>query len=84
MELETRQGYSVSLQISKGGNIEAGKDFDLGGDLFYVKNISGDTLTDVELVLASGGTFVTNIESGWNCEMVKKVINAPSGLQWGY
>lgn len=84
MELETRQGYTVSLQISDGGNIEAGRDFSLGGKIFYLKNISGDTLADVEIVLASGKSFVTNLESGWNCEMVKQVNNAPAGLQWGY
>lgn len=84
MKFETRQGYSVSMQISEGGNIEAGHDFSLGGEIFYLKNISGDTLEDVELVLASGKSFVTNLEAGWNCEMVKKVINAPAGLQWGY
>lgn len=84
---QNKRGDSVSLALSVLKDMPTG-DFTLKGDSpFYVRNNTESTL-EVELVPLGNkdGESVTVLIGG--CTelpvLVKKVINAPEGLQWGY
>lgn len=82
--ITTGNGNPVIFQIGTMGNIPSGEDFNLNNRIFCVYNISGDTIEDVEIVLASGSTITTNLEAGWNPMLIQEIKNAPEGLQYGY
>lgn len=77
------QGQVVnSLQVSVLRDVPTG-DFD-PGMVFLLKN---NTEEDLQVTIVPAGQIdpiTTTIYVGWNPELVKKVINAPSGLQYGY
>lgn len=72
-----------SLQISCLKDIVAGKDFELQSG-FLIKNNTDEDLQVTIIPLDGEEEITTTIYIGWNPELVKKVINAPSGLQYGY
>lgn len=80
----TGNNNPVIFQIGTMGNIPSGENFSLKGTIFCIYNISGDTIEDVEIVLASGSTITTNLEAGWNPMLIQEIKNAPDGLQYGY
>lgn len=85
--ITNKSGNTVSLALSVLHDIPTG-DFALKGDApFYVRNNTGDTM-EVELVPygnKEGESVKVNIPGYAELPLlVKKVINAPSGLQWGY
>lgn len=82
MNLQTKEGYFNSLQISHMGDI-TGASFKLQ-QYFLVKNNTDDDL-EVKIVLAGQKEpITTTLYVGWNPELIKEVINAPQGLQYGY
>lgn len=75
-------GILNSLQVSTIQEIPQGN-FD-PGLIFLIKN---DTEEDLQVTIVPAGQdneITTTISVGWNPELVKKVINAPSGLKCGY
>lgn len=87
MNISNKSGDGLSLALSYLKDMPTG-DFALNGDSpFYVRNNTESTL-EVELVPYGNkdGESVTVLIGG--CTelpvLVRKVINAPSGLQWGY
>lgn len=75
-------GILNSLQVSTIQQIPQGN-FE-PGLIFLIKN---DTEEDLQVTIVPAGQdneITTTISVGWNPELVKKVINAPSGLKYGY
>lgn len=75
-------GILNSLQVSTIQEIPQGN-FE-PGLIFLIKN---DTEEDLQVTIVPAGQdneITTTISVGWNPELVKKVINAPSGLKYGY
>lgn len=71
-----------SLQISKMGEIPSGTfEFKSG---FLIKNNTDEDLQVTIVPLDGEEEITTTMYVGWNPELVKKIINAPSGLQYGY
>lgn len=77
---------AVSLALSVLKEIPAGSDFE-PGCRFYVRNNTESTV-EVEILPAGNGDDETISVNVGGCTelpvLVKKVINAPAGLQWGY
>lgn len=87
---KTRSGEFISAQIGKMGAIDglADADFALAdGQVFNIKN-DGTQAVTLEVKLAGMDDFIeTQIECGWNPEIVKAVKQTSlSGinLKWGY
>lgn len=90
---ETRSGEQVSAQIGKMGSITdlATADFSLSdGQNFNIKN---ESLTPISLEVQLAGmayseTVTTQFNSGWNPEIVKRIVKNASlsnyNLKWGY
>lgn len=75
-------GVLNSLQVSIVKEIPVGN-FE-PGLVFLIKNDTGEDL-QVTIIPAGQSEEITTIMSpGWNPELIKKVINAPSGLKYGY
>lgn len=75
-------GALNSLQVSIVKEIPVGN-FE-PGLVFLIKNDTGEDL-QVTIIPAGQSEEITTIMSpGWNPELIKKVINAPSGLKYGY
>lgn len=75
-------GILNSLQVSTIQEIPQGN-FE-PGLIFLIKN---DTEEDLQVTIVPAGQdneITTTISVGWNPELCKKVINAPSGLKCGY
>lgn len=75
-------GILNSLQVSTIQEIPQGN-FE-PGLIFLIKN---DTEKDLQVTIVPAGQdneITTTISVGWNPELVKKVVNAPSGLKYGY
>lgn len=54
------------------------------GVVFLVKN---NTEEDLQVTIVPAGQLepvTTTLYTGWNPELIKQIINAPSGLQYGY
>lgn len=71
-----------SLQVSVLKNMPTGN-FN-PGFYFLIKN---NTDTDMQITIVPAGQeeeVTTTLYSGWNPELVKRVTNAPAGLQYGY
>lgn len=71
-----------SLQVSTLKDIPTGN-FN-PGVVFLVKN---NTDEDVQVTIIPAGQdqpVTTTLYIGWNPELIKQIINAPSGLQYGY
>lgn len=84
---QNKRGDSVSLALSVLKDMPTG-DFALKGDApFYVRNNNADAV-EVELVpLGNKDNDSVTVLIGGCTELpvlVRKVINAPAGLQWGY
>ena len=82
MKVFNQRGTLNSLQVSVVKEIPTG-DFE-PGLVFLIKN---DTEESLQVTLVPAGQteeVTTTISAGWNPELVKKVINAPSGLKYGY
>lgn len=78
------KNHSVtSLQVSTLQDVPAGKDFELTSG-FLIKNISDDDIQLTVIPLDGNEEITTIFYSGWNPELVKKIINVPSGIQIGY
>ena len=86
MQVTNKNNDSVSLALSVLKDMPAGSDFEPGGS-FYIRN-NGDDTAEVEIVPAgnSDDESVTVKIAGMSelPVIVKKVKNAPAGLQWGY
>lgn len=54
------------------------------GHVFLIKNNTEDDLQVTLIPAGQDEQVTTTIYSGWNPELVKEIINAPSGLQYGY
>lgn len=82
MVIENKDLITNSLQVSVIGDIAQG-DF-IPGFFFLIKNI---TQENIELSVVPAGQsdpITTVIYPGWNPELIKQILNAPSGLQYGY
>ena len=82
MKVFNQRGTLNSLQVSVVKEIPTG-DFE-PGLVFLIKN---DTEESLQVTLVAAGQteeVTTTISAGWNPELVKKVVNAPSGLKYGY
>lgn len=71
-----------SLQVSVLKDVPTG-DFE-PGLVFLIKNNTEDDLSVTIVPAGQTEEVTTTLYSGWNPELVKKIINAPSGLQYGY
>lgn len=77
------QGQVInSLQVSVLKSIPQG-DFN-PGHIFLIKNNTDDNLEVTVIPAGQEEQVTTTLYPGWNPELVKKIINAPSGLQYGY
>ncbi|MCQ2348965.1 MAG: hypothetical protein MJZ98_00630 [Paludibacteraceae bacterium] len=84
MFIENQGSNVVSLQVSRYGDIPVGEDFVTdGAHPFLIKNNTEERV-QVKIVDAEGCAIDTWLDSGWNPEIVYKLIKAPEGLQWGY
>ena len=82
MKVFNQRGTLNSLQGSVVKEITTG-DFEPGVG-FLIKN---DTEESLQVTIVPAGQteeVTTTISAGWNPELVKKVVNAPSGLKYGY
>lgn len=82
VRLFNNSGVLNSVQVSVLKNIPTGHF--KPGVVFLIKN---NTDSDLELTIVPAGQneqVTTTIYSGWNPELVKEIINAPYGLQYGY
>lgn len=85
MNISNKSGDGLSLALSYLKDMPTG-DFALKGDSpFYIRNNSENTM-EVEIVpVGNNGSVRVNIPGLSELPvLVKKVINAPEGLQWGY
>lgn len=85
MNISNKSGDGLSLALSYLKDMPTG-DFALNGDSpFYVRNNTDSTM-EVEIIpLGNKESVRVNIPGYAELPvLVKKVINAPSGLQWGY
>lgn len=74
--------YINNLQVSTIQEIPQGN-FE-PGLIFLIKN---DTEEDLQVTIVPAGQnneITTTISVGWDLKLVKKVINASSGLKYGY
>lgn len=90
---DTRSGEQVSAQIGKMGSISnlATADFSLSdGKSFNIKNelLQPITLTVQLAGMADNETVTTQFYSGWNPEIVKRIVKDASlsnyNMKWGY
>lgn len=72
-----------SLQVSVLKDVSSGKDFEMDNG-FLIKNITEDDIELTIIPLHQKESIKTIFYSGWNPELVKKIINVPSGIQIGY
>ena len=72
-----------SLQVSVLKNVPSGQDFEMDNG-FLIKNITEDDIELTIIPLHQEESIKTIFYSGWNPELVKKIINVPSGIQIGY
>ena len=82
MKVFNQRGTLNSLQVSVVKEIPIGN-FE-PGLVFLIKN---DTEESLQVTIVPAGQteeVTTTISAGWNPELVKKVVNAPSGLKYGY
>ena len=77
-----QDGVLNSLQVSVVKEIPVGN-FE-PGLVFLIKNDTGEDLQVTIIPAGQSEEITTTMSSGWNPELVKKVINAPSGLKYGY
>lgn len=83
VKLYSQSGVQNSLQVSSVYDVPQG-DFD-PGRVFLLKNITEEDLQVTIVPAAQDEQIVTTLQSGWNPELVKKVIGAPeNSLQYGY
>lgn len=83
IKLYSQGGVQNSLQVSSVYDVPKG-DFD-PGRVFLLKNITEEDLQVTIVPAAQDEQIVTILQSGWNPELVKKVIGAPeNSLQYGY
>ena len=80
--LFNKDGLISSLQVSFVKDVPKG-DFS-PGLYFLLKNITDDNITVRCIPAGMDEEIETVIYPGWNPELIKKVINSPSGLQYGY
>ena len=81
-KINNLQGMQNSLQVSIVKDIPEG-DFE-PGVIFLIKN---NTEEDIQVTVIPAGQddeIITTLYQGWNPELIKKVIGAPQGLQYGY
>ena len=81
-KINNLQGMQNSLQVSIVKDIPKG-DCE-PGVIFLIKN---NTEEDIQVTVIPAGQddeIITTLYQGWNPELIKKVIGAPSGLQYGY
>lgn len=81
-----KNGDNVSLALSVLKNIPSGSTFEPGGS-FYVRNNTEETVEVEVLPYGNEDNETITVNIGACTELpvlVKKVINAPAGLQWGY
>lgn len=64
-------------------NVPSGQDFEMDNG-FLIKNITEDDIELTIIPLHQEESIKTIFYSGWNPELVKKIINVPSGIQIGY
>lgn len=72
-----------SLQVSVLKDVPSGQDFEIDNG-FLIKNITEDDIELTIIPLHQKESIKTIFYSGWNPELVKKIINVPSGIQIGY
>lgn len=77
-----QRGTLNSLQVSVVKDIPAG-DFN-PGIVFLIKNVSEESVQVTIVPAGQEEEVTTTLMSGWNPELVKKIINAPGGLQYGF
>ena len=77
-----QDGVLNSLQVSVVKEIPVGN-FE-PGLIFLIKNDTGEDLNVTIIPAGQSEEITTTMSPGWNPELVKKVINAPSGLKYGY
>ena len=77
-----QNGVQNSLQVSVVKEIPVGN-FE-PGLIFLIKNDTEENLNVTIIPAGQSEEITTTISPGWNPELVKKVINAPSGLKYGY
>ena len=77
-----QDGVLNSLQVSIVKEIPVGN-FE-PGLVFLIKNDTGEDLQVTIIPASQSEEITTTMSPGWNPELVKKVINAPSGLKYGY
>lgn len=91
--LGTRSGEQISAQIGKMGSIVnlTTEDFSLSNGMSF--NIKNENLAPVTLEVQLAGmadneTVTTQFSSGWNPEIVKRIVKNASlsnlNLKWGY
>ena len=78
------KNHSVnSLQVSTLRDVTKGSTFSLESG-FLIKNITDDNI-ELTVVPLDGTTQIKTIfYTGWNPELIKKIINVPEGIQIGY
>lgn len=77
-----QRGTLNSLQVSVVKDIPTG-DFN-PGIVFLIKNVSEESVQVTIVPAGQEEEVTTTLMSGWNPELVKKIINAPEGLQYGF
>lgn len=77
-----QDGVLNSLQVSVVKEIPVGN-FE-PGLIFLIKNDTEENLNITIIPAGQSEEITTTMSPGWNPELVKKVINAPSGLKYGY
>lgn len=83
-----RANAANSLQISIMGNV-TGANFSIpdgrgGQEPFLLKNITEDNITVNVILVGMDDPIETVVFPGWNVELVKEVVTAVEGLQYGY
>jgi hypothetical protein len=84
--LKTEDNQSVLMQITRFGAIPTtGETFSLpSGAAFVIKNDSEEAVS-VTIMPALGDFLVTtNLQPGWNPELVRSINIGPADLLWGY
>lgn len=84
----SRGNFANSLQISILGNIDKDNFFiedGYGGkEVFLIKNITEEPITTTVILAGDDNPIETVFYSGWNVELIKKVVTNVEGLQYGY
>ena len=78
-----RANAANSLQISIMGNFSI-PDGRGGKEPFLLKNVTEENITVSVILYGMEDPIETIVFPGWNVELVKEVVTAVEGLQYGY